>query len=472
MKFVKIEGLNKTKNSNIRGITLISLIITIIILIILAGISISMILNQNGIILKSEQAKKSTEISKIIEQLELEKGNCLLENKEKILTIGDYINYIINKGIVDNIQNGADENSKIITVNNYMFLIEKKGSSEIEIKYIGESNSESLVLIKSITLNKTEIELIMGKNETETLIATIMPENATNKELEWTSSDETVAQVTNEGVITAKSKGTAIIKVKSKDIIGRETECKVTVQEPTLFDQTAKSCIGDAINYSANGIKNWKIFYKEGNDVFIITDYLLQSKIPSSTEVNLKNYTSYKYSAIWNIAPTFQSGWATNNKLFKATKYTLKSSNKNSKVISTLLNTNNWKSFVDTNYADLAIGSPTLEMWCASWNEKGYTKLTPSASTNGYKINSDVTTKLKEVDTLYIPHPSQWNQCYGYMIASPNNYDSEAIMVAYFDNRIINGTYGTYVLSLRPLVHLNSAEDWVKDENGIWQPKS
>lgn len=458
------------KNKSTKGITLIALVITIIILIILAGVSVSVLFNQDGIITKAKQAQKSTEISKITEQLELEKENYLLENEEKTLTLEGYIDYIINKGIVDNIQNGADENSKIITVNNYMFLIEKEEQSELKIKYIGENNSESLILIKSITLNKTETELVIGKNETETLIATITPENATNKELEWTSSDEGIVQVTKEGVITAKSKGTAIIKAKSKDIIGREAECKVTVQEPTLADQTAKNCIGDTINYSANGIKDWRIFYKEGNDVFIIMDYLLQSKIPSSTGVDLKNYTSYKYSAIWNSAPTLQTGWATNKNLFKATKYTLKSSNSNSKVVSVLLNTSNWKSFVDTNYADLAIGSPTIEMWCASWNEKGYTKLTPSASTNGYKINNEG--YLTEVDTLYFPHPEYWNKCYGYIIASPNNYDTGYIMTAYEGRKIYKSDYGSKVLSLRPVVHLNSAEDWVKDENGVWQPKS
>ena len=458
------------KIKSTKGITLIALVITILILIILAGVSVSVLFNQDGIITKAKQAQKSTEISKITEQLELEKENYLLENEEKTLTLEGYIDYIINKGIVDNIQNGADENSKIITVNNYMFLIEKEEQSELKIKYIGENNSESLILIKSITLNKTETELVIGKNETETLIATITPENATNKELEWTSSDEGIVQVTKEGVITAKSKGTAIIKAKSKDIIGREAECKVTVQEPTLADQTAKNCIGDTINYSANGIKDWRIFYKEGNDVFIIMDYLLQSKIPSSTGVDLKNYTSYKYSAIWNSAPTLQTGWATNKNLFKATKYTLKSSNSNSKVVSVLLNTSNWKSFVDTNYADLAIGSPTIEMWCASWNEKGYTKLTPSASTNGYKINNEG--YLTEVDTLYFPHPEYWNKCYGYIIASPNNYDTGYIMTAYEGRKIYKSDYGSKVLSLRPVVHLNSAEDWVKDENGVWQPKS
>ena len=44
-------------------------------------------------------------------------------------------------------------------------------------------------------------------------------------------------------------------------------------------------------------------------------------------------------------------------------------------------------------------------------------------------------------------------------------------MTAY-EKKIYNVSYGSKVLSLRPVVHLKSAEDWVKDENGVWQPKS
>ena len=38
------------------------------------------------------------------------------------------------------------------------------------------------------------------------------------------------------------------------------------------------------------------------------------------------------------------------------------------KCVSTFLNTSNWTNFVNTEYADYAIGGPTLEMWVSSWN--------------------------------------------------------------------------------------------------------
>ena len=58
------------KKSN--GITLIALVVTIIVLIILAGISINLILGDNGIITKAQEAKKAQEKAEIIESLQLE----------------------------------------------------------------------------------------------------------------------------------------------------------------------------------------------------------------------------------------------------------------------------------------------------------------------------------------------------------------------------------------------------------------
>ena len=53
------------------GITLVALIVTIIVLIILAGISINLILGDNGIITIAQKAKENTELSKVEEEKEL-----------------------------------------------------------------------------------------------------------------------------------------------------------------------------------------------------------------------------------------------------------------------------------------------------------------------------------------------------------------------------------------------------------------
>ena len=84
---------------------------------------------------------------------------------------------------------------------------------------------DSTISVTGVSLNKTSTNLSVG--ETDTLIATITPSNATNKNVTWTSSNTSVATVIN-GVITAKSEGNALITVKTTD--GSKTAtCSVTV---------------------------------------------------------------------------------------------------------------------------------------------------------------------------------------------------------------------------------------------------
>ena len=59
----------KIKNS--KGITLVALVVTIIVLIILAGISINLVLGENGIITRAKEASKAQEVSEIKEDLQM-----------------------------------------------------------------------------------------------------------------------------------------------------------------------------------------------------------------------------------------------------------------------------------------------------------------------------------------------------------------------------------------------------------------
>ena len=93
---------------NKRGITLIALVITIIVLIILAGISINLILGQNGIINKVKEAKKEQEIGKILEELELKKAEFAVE-KQGTLVLGEYIEKIQND---ENMKNKVTRNRR------------------------------------------------------------------------------------------------------------------------------------------------------------------------------------------------------------------------------------------------------------------------------------------------------------------------------------------------------------------------
>lgn len=89
------------------------------------------------------------------------------------------------------------------------------------------------IKIESITLNESEKTLDMGENFT--LIATILPENATNQNLRWTTSDTGVARVDENGMVESVGKGTATITVTTED--GNKTaNCTVTVNPPVAVE--------------------------------------------------------------------------------------------------------------------------------------------------------------------------------------------------------------------------------------------
>ena len=81
--------------------------------------------------------------------------------------------------------------------------------------------------ISGISLSKSSISLNEG--QTETLIATVSPNNANNQTLTWNSSDESVAKVDQTGKVTAVSKGTATIRAEAQDGSGKYATCLVTV---------------------------------------------------------------------------------------------------------------------------------------------------------------------------------------------------------------------------------------------------
>ena len=82
--------------------------------------------------------------------------------------------------------------------------------------------------ITGITLGNGFI-LTLNEGQEQTLIATVNPDNAANKTLKWTSSDESVATVDQTGKVTAVSKGSATIKAEANDGSGRYASCRVLV---------------------------------------------------------------------------------------------------------------------------------------------------------------------------------------------------------------------------------------------------
>ena len=86
------------------------------------------------------------------------------------------------------------------------------------------------VPVTGVKLDQTELSLYTG--ESKTLIATVQPSDATNKNVTWSSDKPEVATVEN-GKVTAKAAGTATITVTTED--GEKTAtCTVTVTRPYI----------------------------------------------------------------------------------------------------------------------------------------------------------------------------------------------------------------------------------------------
>ncbi len=91
--------------------------------------------------------------------------------------------------------------------------------------------------VTSISLNKTNLSMNAG--ETFRLVATVSPSNAENKEIEWSTSDETIAAVDQSGYLTALKKGTATITATAKDGSGTNQKCTVTVRNNLIVVTSA-----------------------------------------------------------------------------------------------------------------------------------------------------------------------------------------------------------------------------------------
>lgn len=97
--------------------------------------------------------------------------------------------------------------------------------------YSCKKEKDKSVAVTEVRLDKTATTLVEG--DTEELMAAVMPENATDKGIEWKSSDESVATVSQNGLVTALKEGPAVITVITNDG-GFEATCDVTVNKKVI----------------------------------------------------------------------------------------------------------------------------------------------------------------------------------------------------------------------------------------------
>ena len=88
------------------------------------------------------------------------------------------------------------------------------------------------ILVQDIQLDKTKETLEVGK--TVSLTATVLPSNASNRSVTWSSDNEKVAKVSSEGKVTAVGKGTATITVCSNDGTNVKATAVITVKATSV----------------------------------------------------------------------------------------------------------------------------------------------------------------------------------------------------------------------------------------------
>ena len=129
----------KQKLKQNKGITLVSLVVTIIVLIILAGISLYLVLGENGLIEKTKETKPIVDITSAQEKLELVKGPVQLEKYS--VNLDDYLeelDKVKEKYEVDDIERIDNDNAEIIIGGKYKFIATDEKNGNVKITYQGE----------------------------------------------------------------------------------------------------------------------------------------------------------------------------------------------------------------------------------------------------------------------------------------------------------------------------------------------
>ncbi len=149
----------------------------------------------------------------------------LVMGGKKVLSAGDYKDYF-GIDLTD-----IEQDSKYLFVAYATDEYSQTGKGEV----LSFTTGSPSVHVSSVSLNMSSLEL--GVGNTATLVATVLPENASNKKVTWSSSDESRATVSSQGVVKGISMGNAVITVTTEDG-GKTAQCHVSVTQSTVHVQS------------------------------------------------------------------------------------------------------------------------------------------------------------------------------------------------------------------------------------------
>ncbi len=432
------KNLNSLKSSS--GVTLVALVITIIVLLILAGVTIALVVGDNGVLNQAVNAADETNRANVQTELEMAVSAVVAD-----WSGARYVN----------------------------------GSNESLEDYMTKERVES-------NMNTTDYNLKEFALNTESGVIVGYKNKDYKFKVEITSSGNS-AKVIYEGL----SDGTIVTP---------------PVEEGDNFADTVTATnYGDYVDYpidlneDGDTTNDWRIFYDNGENIFLIAADCVESDMVNTSSTQMyrvaddPDYSSCIYNLNWydsvNSKSTLISSQGnadineTMTSLFMYEKYLTQnptSENTNAKATAAMLAQPAWNGFKDSNgYAQYAVGGPTLEMWVASYNAKGYTPLYTNVNNTGYYVgNEEGTTDTYYYvtndtnngygDTLYFPHQEPVSKCRGCWLATPSAGYSDSMMAVGSDAGVNSGYYFDHYVGVRPLVSLYSNVTATQDENNVW----
>lgn len=366
--------------------------------------------NDNAIIHKDDEVYVYTQVRTITEDASI---SVSIQNQQTPFEIAIMLKYITIANAIEIDNTSSDKSNKLWT------NIYTTRENNITKKYMAMNTNEEINLTKK------------------------MSPGYSNETVEWISSDPTIATIDENGKVSGIKEGTVEITATTEVSNLTDKIIVVVTEYGEIVDYSVE--IGNTI------LDNWKIFYKEGNNSFIIygdylPNYILDENIIyNNLERKIVNFTgmdtvgTYRLYWDYNSIPPMQSISNEILELFKANAYGLNEENINSRSISNLLETSFWDILISDNLKERnikAIGSPTLEMWIESYNDVYVgTQLEYRAdlTSYGYEIKRKIETEWQtstypyaDGNKLYYPYttdlkdPDDSNLCKCYILSSPS----------------------------------------------------
>ena len=225
------------KNLKKKGFTIVELVIVIAVIAVLAAVLIPTF---SGVIQKANDSSTIQEARNMYsEYVSLFDYTTGTPETTFVIKVDDdkYVAVVNGQLVTETIYASKDAVvAANIGITNSSFVYEGVVNDDNDEEVTPPAGGEETIEVASVTLDKTSLTLNVG--EEETLVATVNPDNASDKTITWMSDNQSVATVVN-GKVTAIAVGTTIITARAGE---KSATCEVTVNEvvvaPTTYTVT------------------------------------------------------------------------------------------------------------------------------------------------------------------------------------------------------------------------------------------